>query len=221
MAMRLRAVIFDFDFTLVDSSKGFIDCYDYACRELSLPSMSPLESMAMMGTPLPDAFRLQFDEQYAGLSDRFIALWQARADEVMTDMTAMFPDTPAMLAALKEQGLALGMVSQKFRRRIEAVLERDDLTRWFDVVIGSEDLSSFKPDPEGLLKACESLKVAPGEAIYAGDTVIDGQAAANAGMPFVAVLSGVTPREAFDAIPKLAVLEGVGGLPDLCRSLSS
>ncbi len=56
--------------------------------------------------------------------------------------------------------------------------------------------------------------------MYVGDTVIDAQAAANAGVPFVAVLSGVTPREAFAPFEKVAVLPNVGDLPDLCRSLS-
>lgn len=219
--MTLRAVIFDFDFTLVDSSRGFIDCHDYACRALELTPLGPEASMAMMGTPLAEAFRLLFPEQPHGLTEDYVRLWQLRADEVMTDLTEMYPDAPRTIAGLREQGLRLAIVSQKLRRRIEAVLERDGMGNCFEAVIGGDDMSAFKPDPEGLLMACKRLDARPGQALYVGDTVIDAQVAANAGVPFVAVLSGVTNATAFEEMPKLAVLNGISGLPDLCRRLSS
>ena len=218
--MTLRAVIFDFDFTLVDSSRGFIACHDFACRELSLPEVAPQASMAMMGTPLAEAFRLLFPEEHHPLTNEYVRLWQLRADEVMTDLTETYPDAHPTITELREQGLGLGIVSQKLRRRIEAVLERDGMAVCFDAVVGGEDITAFKPDPEGLLKAAQRLGVRPAEAIYVGDTVIDAQAAANAGLPFVAVVSGVTPAEAFEQFNALAVLPGIAGLSDLCRSWS-
>jgi phosphoglycolate phosphatase len=214
----LRAVIFDFDFTLVDSSRGFIDCHEYACRHLDLPAVSPAASMALIGTPLLEAFKLLFPAEHHPAADDYVKLWQMRADEVMTDLTEVFPDAPRTVAGLRRQGLRLGIVSQKLRRRIEAVLQRDGLAACFDVVIGGEDIPEFKPHPEGLQKALASLAVNPDEAMYVGDTVIDAQAAANAYVPFVAVLSGVTPVEAFLPFKPLAVLADIRGLPELCRS---
>jgi phosphoglycolate phosphatase len=218
--MKLRAVIFDFDFTLVDSSRGFIDCHDYACRQLALPPLGAETSMAMMGTPLLEAFKILYPEEHHSLAEDYVRLWQMRADEVMTDLTELYPHAPDTMAELRRQGLGLGIVSQKLRRRIEAVLGRDGLAGAFDVVVGGEDISDFKPHPEGLRKAMAGLDVTPEEAIYAGDTVIDAQAAANAGVAFVAVLSGVTPAAAFAPFDTLAVLPGIEGLPELCRSLS-
>lgn len=219
--VRLRAVIFDFDFTLVDSSRGFVECYHYAAERLSLPAPPDLTAMAMMGTPLPDAFRQLFPEENDALGRDFVRLWQEKADEVMTGLTATYAQTLPATSALREQGLGLGIVSQKLRRRIEAVLERDGLSDYFGVVIGGEDISAFKPHPEGLLKAAAGLGAGVSESIYVGDTVIDAQAAANAGMAFVAVTSGVTPAADFEAYQRIALLPDVGGLPDLCRSLSS
>jgi phosphoglycolate phosphatase len=218
--MNLRAVIFDFDFTLVDSSRGFIDCHDYACRQLALPPLKAEDSMAMMGTPLLEAFKVLFPETHHSLAEDYVRLFQMRADEVMTDLTEMYPHAPDTMAELRRLGFGLGIVSQKLRRRIEDVLGRDGLASAFDVVIGGEDIAAFKPHPEGLQKALAGLAVRPGEALYAGDTVIDAQAAANAGVPFVAVLSGVTPPEAFAPFETLALLPGIEGLPGLCRSLS-
>ena len=64
-------------------------------------------------------------------------------------------------------------------------------------MLGGEDVPAFKPDPRGLLLALERLAVAPADAIYVGDTTIDAEAAANAGLRFVAVLTGPTTRADF------------------------
>jgi phosphoglycolate phosphatase len=54
-----------------------------------------------------------------------------------------------------------------------------------------------------------------GNAIYVGDTTIDAEAAANAGLRFVAVLTGPTSREEFAPLTTVALLDSVAGLPAL------
>jgi phosphoglycolate phosphatase len=216
---RLQAVIFDFDFTLADSSHGFIECHGYACEALALPPITDMQAMAMMGTPLDEAFRVLFPPEHHRLAEDYVRLWQARADEVMTGLTEMFPDAGRVLSEIRSLGLKTGIVSQKLRYRIEKVLARDGLSDFFDVLLGGGDISAFKPDPEGILTALAGVGTAPQHAVYVGDTVIDAQAATNAGVGFVGVLSGVTPAAAFEPFDTLAVLDGIAALPGLCRSL--
>ena len=54
-----------------------------------------------------------------------------RADEVMTDMTELFDIVPETVAALRELGIQLGIVTLKYRYRIESVLEREQLSDAF------------------------------------------------------------------------------------------
>ena len=211
------AVIFDFDLTLVDSSAGFLDCHAFAARTLGLPLPEPATILGTIGTPLPLAYPRLVGDRHPELVDEYIRLYQARADAVMTGLTVTLPGVRATLIALREARLPLAIVSQKLRYRIEAVLERDALRDFFSTLIGGEDLTALKPDPEGLLKAATGLGVAPAAALYVGDTLIDAEAAKRAGMPFVAVLSGVTPAEAFSAYEVRAVLDSVAGLPTLLR----
>ena len=51
---------------------------------------------------------------------------------------------------LREQGLAVAIVSSKFRYRIEAILALNELQSLVDVLIGGEDVQRHKPDPEAL-----------------------------------------------------------------------
>jgi phosphoglycolate phosphatase len=209
-----RALIFDFDFTLVDSSKGFIECHNFAAERSGLPSPAPETVRRTIGTPLPLAFVELYGAADEATIRPYVELYQARADEVMTPLTHLLPATAATIDALRKRSLALAIVSQKLRFRIEDVLRREGLLSSFDVIIGGEDLTRLKPDPEGLLLAVSRLGAAG--AVYVGDTVIDAGAAENAGLPFVAVLTGATLRDEFAPFRPAAILDDLATLPDLC-----
>ncbi len=213
-----RAVIFDFDFTLADSSRGFLACHEWAARAVGLPAVPVEQALRSVGMALPAAFAFMYGEQGESEAAEYVRLWQGRADEVMAGLTHLYDGVAATVVALKEQELALAIVSQKLRRRIAEILERDGLLDAFDLIVGGEDLTRLKPDPEGLLAAVAALGAR--SCLYVGDTVIDAQAAQNAGLPFVGVLTGVTRRHEFDGHQSIALLDDVSTLPELCRDWS-
>ena len=131
----------------------------------------------------------------------------------MADRTVMFPPAGPTLRTLEDQGLRLGIVSTKTRHRMVSILQREGLESHFGVIIGGGEVSVHKPDPSGLLLAAERLGGAPPEVLYVGDSVIDAEAAQRGGMSFVAVLSGVTPREAFRDYATVAILDTLNELP--------
>ena len=75
-------------------------------------------------------------------------------------------------------------------------------------------MSRHKPDPEGLLAAIERLGGSPSGSLYVGDSVTDAETARRAGVPFAAVLNGVTPREAFKDYPAYRILDDLDELID-------
>jgi phosphoglycolate phosphatase len=81
------------------------------------------------------------------------------------------------------------------------------------VIVGGEDITTHKPDPESLLLALHKLGASSGETVYVGDSVVDAQTAERVGTPFFAVLSGLTPREAFHGYKVVQVLSSVRDLP--------
>ena len=91
---------------------------------------------------------------------------------------------------------------------------REGLLDAFDVIIGGEDVAKHKPDPTGLLTAIERLGSEPTSTLYVGDSVTDAQTAKRAGVPFLAILSGVTPREAFGNYPACGMLASLSDLPN-------
>lgn len=127
----------------------------------------------------------------------------------------MLVDPRSVIVVLEElvrRGLVLGIVSTKFRYRIQEVLQREGLSGHFEVIVGGEDVSTHKPDPSGLLLALDALKHSSRDSLYVGDHSIDAETARSAGVPFIAVLSGTTPREQFEPLEVLCVLEELGEL---------
>ena len=103
------------------------------------------------------------------------------ADQVMTAMTTVYEPAVGVLATMRARGVATAIVSTKYRYRIESILERAGLVGAVDVIVGGEDVTRHKPDPEGLQRALAGLGVESVDALYVGDHPVDGHAAARAG----------------------------------------
>jgi len=207
-------VLFDFDYTLVDSSPGILECINYAMTRMGLPTPDPERARRTIGLSLPRTFVALTGPAMEARGQEFARLFIERADEVMNANTTFLPDARQVLDQLAACRVAMGIVSTKYRYRIERFLRDEGIAGMFGVVLGLEDVAAAKPDPAGLRLALERLGRQPTEAVYVGDSVVDGEAAYRARVPFVAVLSGATPRDAFIPHEPAAILESVADLPD-------
>ncbi len=219
MIPRPKAVVFDFDYTLADSSPGVIECVRYALDRLGLPAVSNHQVCQTIGLSLPDTFYALTGGRQAEPSEIFARLFVERAEEVMHERTVLFPAVPATVEQLRQRRIVLGIVSTKYRRRIEGILRREGLLHAFEVIVGGEDVAQHKPDPQGLLVAIQTLGIESAlrneRALYVGDSVTDAQTARSADVPFVATLTGTTPREAFAGFDVRAFVANLTELPGI------
>ena len=159
--LMLRAVIFDFDFTLADASEGIIDCVSYALSALGLPAAEPAAIRQTIGLSLRATFEaLTTPEQRCDqLADDFASNFLSRSEQVMVKKTVVYPGSCQAITSLRECGVATAIASSKFRRRISAVLELNDLSKLFDYVVGGEDVpeGEEKPHPTPLVLAAAGL----------------------------------------------------------------
>ncbi len=217
MTRTIHSLIFDFDYTLADSSKGVVLCVNHALETLGLAPAKAECIKRTIGLPLEQTFRQLTGRDDPNQEREFVRLYVQRADEIVAGLTTLLPAVPETLRSLQLSGLALGIISNKFRRRIEVIMEREHLLDCFDVIVGSEDVVHYKPDPESLLLAIGRLGSSPSSCLYVGDSVTDGETARRAEVPFVAVLTGVTTREEHERYQPQAILESLKELPGLIR----
>jgi phosphoglycolate phosphatase len=206
------AVVFDFDFTLADSFRGIVVCANHALQVMGLPPTTPDKIRKTVGYSLPESLVRLAGEEHSARGGEYMRLFVEKADEVMADLTFVYDYVPETMEHLRGRGLRLGIVSTKYRYRIEDVLGREGLLEPFEVIVGGEDVSEFKPDPESLNLALGKLAISPEAVLYVGDSVVDAEAAMRAGVPFAAVLSGSTPRDAFSEYEARMILGSVRDL---------
>jgi phosphoglycolate phosphatase len=109
-------------------------------------------------------------------------------------------------------GALTGIVSNKLRKRISEMMETAGLSSLINVIIGPEDFKRYKPDPEGLLLAMERLNVSKKDTVYIGDNLIDALTAKNAGVDFIAVLTGKTTEQEFQQEPHRRIIRDLAEL---------
>jgi phosphoglycolate phosphatase len=217
----IDAMIFDFDYTLADSSKGVKECINYALKKLELPPVSDEILNQTIGLSLQDTFEYLSNEKDIKRGSEFARLFVEKADLVMADLTYIFENVAGLLKKLKEDNIKLGIVSTKFRYRIESILYREKMLNLFSVIIGGEDVVRNKPDPEGLRTAIKKLDVSPLKSVYIGDSIVDAETAKRANIPFIAVLTGVTSKEAFAEYSILGIVDRLDELTTLKVDINS
>ena len=177
------AVIFDLDGTLVDSLPVIRVGFDAVADALGLPRPDRAAAQGFVGGGVPVAMRRMLD--WAGADPGL----HARAVEVMLDAygrTAAtdnrpYPGVAALLAALADAGVPMGLCTNKPEAPTRAILDALSLGP-FAHVVGGDSLPVRKPDPAPLRAVADALGA--GRPLYVGDSEIDHATAAAAAMDF-------------------------------------
>lgn len=200
-----KAICFDFDYTLGDSTDSIVAGFAHAMTKLGYPVPDREAVRHTVGYMLEDAFTILSGDDSPENRAKFRPYFIEVALERQRRETTLFPGAVELLRGLKEKGALCGIVSSKRGDTIRIIMERYGVLDTLKLVIGSHDVTRHKPHPEGLLTAMERLGVEREEVLFCGDTVIDAETAKNAGCDFAAVLNGTTGAEAFDAWPHVHI----------------
>jgi phosphoglycolate phosphatase len=217
----MRAVLFDFDFTLADSTPGVLACFAYGFARLGLPDVEAERVRRTIGLTLDEALRILHGIEDPAVARAFFDAFRERAADVMVPNTRFLEGATNVVAACRDAGFATAICSTKKRTHIEGVLERDGVADLFDVVIGHEDVARAKPAPDALLAALSRLDVGVDRALYVGDHPVDAEAAAGAQVAFVAVLTGPSRRDEFGAHAVREFLASIDEVPRVLRALAA
>lgn len=207
--MKKSAIVFDFDYTLADSSKGAVECINYALESMGKAPHPWGECCATIGLSLADTYKKLSGESAPEAMVTFRRLFIERADQVMASSTELYDGVKEVVIRLASSGIVLGILSTKFRYRIRQILDRYDMTEQFSTIIGGEDVVAHKPDPEGLRLLLSKTALKPDQVVLVGDSLTDAETALRSGIEFIAVLTGTTSADQFSAYAPKAVLKSV------------
>ncbi|GAB4348818.1 MAG: HAD-IA family hydrolase [Immundisolibacter sp.] len=217
------AVLLDLDGTLADTAADLARAMNVLRGELGLPPMSPgaLRPYVSQGARGMLAHGLDLrpdDARYVELRDRFLTIY---ADCCAVE-ARLFDGFAAVLATLRDNGLGIGVVTNKMERFAAPLLRALDVWPDADCLITPDQLAHPKPDPEGVLLACARLGVEPAQCVFVGDDRRDIAAGRAAGTRTVVAAWGyIPPDEDPAAWGADACIETPAQLPALCQRWGS
>jgi len=189
-----RAVIFDWDGTLVDTAEASYRCYVRTFESYSLPFDRDIYA-ATYSPNWYHTFRCLglAEEHWAEADERWLAYFAEEKIELIDG-------AGEVIAALTARGIAAGIVTSGSRPRVERELLAYGLAPHFAHCVFGSDVTNKKPHPEGLLVCLERLGVQPEDAVYVGDSPEDMAMARAAGVFSIAVPGPYPNREALLAV---------------------
>ncbi len=211
-----RAVVFDFDYTLGDSTNGIVLSINYALSKLGYGERETEAIRKTVGLSLKDTFTVLSGKEDENEAQAFSKCFKEKADVVMVDNTRIYPGILESLQSLKVRGYKIGIVTTKYHYRIEQILEKYNAAKLIDLIVGAEDVRIEKPNPEGLLWAVDKLSLDKKQVLYVGDSIVDAKTARNAVVDFAGVLTGTTKKEDFLEYNNIFIVNDVN---DVCRSI--
>ena len=186
-------ILFDLDGTVIDSTEAIVESFYYACDKHGFKHPLYEEITALIGFPLDVMFR------NVGVAEEkiwdFVAAYKEHYRIISKEKTFLLPK--AKEAVIEASSFArLGVVTTKTARYSKELLEHFGIMCYFETLIGREDVTNPKPDPEPIQKALERMGIDEKKDVFIiGDTVLDLEAAKNANIQAIGVLSGYGKKE--------------------------
>ena len=213
---RPRAVLFDWDNTLVDNWATITDAFNATLIAMGHEPWTADEARARVRASLRDSFPKLFGARWLEAKRIYYEAFAGRHLETLKPM----PGSEALLAALHRRSLWTGIVSNKVGTFLRREVERLNWDGYFRRVIGAGDAARDKPDPEPIRLALAGSGVEPGpEVWFVGDTEMDMECAVAAGC--VPVLLHCQPADPLIYAGRMPAWQGAGcaALADLVEQL--
>jgi phosphoglycolate phosphatase len=187
--MAIKLIIFDLDGTLVDSRLDIMHAVNHA---ISPHGVEPVHLQEMPELVGEGAIRLmekllkkrKIDLDISMLVDRFESYYSAHP----VSHTVPYPGVSETLRSLRDYRKAV--VSNKFRSISLEVLEKLQLSQYFEEVAGVDTFPERKPSPLPILRILDTFGARPEETFIVGDSIYDIQAGRASGTNTVAVTYG-------------------------------
>jgi phosphoglycolate phosphatase len=202
-----RAILFDWDNTLVDSWATMHEARNFVMRAMGHPEWSLAETRERARLSLRDEFPRRFGERW----EEARTLYLGRVREIHLDRLAPLPGCEPLLRGLVEREIFLGVVSNKTGEFLRLEVERIGWSGFFGSVIGAGDAPADKPAPEPVHLALAPSGISPGEEVwFVGDTAIDMECARNSGCIAVLLGDAASPQELARCAPQLTFADANG-----------
>jgi phosphoglycolate phosphatase len=179
-----RAVIFDLDGTLMDTSAEIATALATTFTGLGLPTLDKAAVEAMIGKGV----RVLIERALARVGatsldvDATLDRFEAEYEAIVGSDSALYPGAMEGMRRLREAGIPMGVVTNKPRLFTQKLLDDAGASAFLSAVVAGDDGFTRKPAPDMLLAACRRMRCEPAVTLMLGDSDNDIAAARAAGL---------------------------------------
>lgn len=215
----MRAVLFDFDGTLVDSSEGITKSARYALAHygIEVPNLEDLKKF--IGPPLAGSFRnfYGFSEEKA---QEAVAVYRQRYEKIGWSECKLYPYVRETIAQLKEEGYLIGLASSKPEGTCRKIMDHLEILDLFDEVVGATHDGRIGTKEEVLMEVLRRWQDIPKEEmVLVGDTIYDIEGANLVHMRSIGVSFGFGDLNAMKEAGAICIIDDMRQLPQEVRQL--
>jgi len=202
-----RAILFDWDNTLVDSWATIHEALNFLMRAMGQLEWSLAETRERVRLSLRDTFPILFGQRWEEAQGIYLDKFR----EIHLDRLSPLPGREALLRALAKEEMFLGVVSNKTGELLRREVARLGWSDFFGSIVGAGDAAADKPASDPVHLALSTSGVPAGEEVwFVGDTAIDMDCALNRGCIAVLLGDGAAPEEFARFAPRLSFADGTG-----------
>ncbi|WP_248805770.1 N-acetylmuramic acid 6-phosphate phosphatase MupP [Pseudomonas sp. MWU13-2100] len=189
--MRLRAVLFDMDGTLLDTAPDFIAICQAMLAERGLPPIADraIRDEISGGARAMVAVTFMMDPESPGFEDLRQEFLE-RYLKACVVHSRLFDGMAELLADIEKANLLWGVVTNKPLRFAEPIMQQLGLAERSALLICPDHVTNSKPHPEPLILACKMLDLDPASVLFVGDDLRDIESGRDAGTRTAAVRYG-------------------------------
>lgn len=189
--MKIKAVIFDFDQTLVLDYPAHTKAFILTARKFGyrLDKKSIEKRFGVSAKPLVHQLIPEMPEKEL---KKFVAVKEKIYREITRkEKVRLVPYAFEIFRFLKKRKIKFALASSASKKNIELDLQKTGLSKFRIPFIAAEDVHHTKPNPEPLLKAARLIRVSPRDCVYVGDSIFEMIAARRARMYPIGIHTGI------------------------------
>lgn len=207
--MKYKAVFFDLDGTLMDTSEGIFATAVHSMQTVGLAIPEGTDLRKFVGPPLRECFRITFGVQDDEHLDKLYAAYRQQYDIIGRYKAHFYPGIIDLLKELKNRGYKTAITSMKGETLVQEMAQHFEVTELFDQLLGFDTTKDKTSKKAIILDGCKRLGLKPSECVLVGDTAIDADGAKEAGMPCIRVNwgFGFVPGEPGTVSEPMEILE--------------
>ncbi|MFA6175227.1 MAG: HAD family hydrolase [Phycisphaerae bacterium] len=188
--MMYKAAIFDLDGTLVDSVADLADAFNYGLEQFGQPKRTIDELRKMIGDGIRITISRALAQDKQEFIDRVAEKMREKYATICLDKTKPYDGIPEAVAELGKKGIRLAVLTNKDQAMAQKIVEHF-FPGSFEIIRGTTGIDPVKPDPKAGMQIIKYFGIAPGQAVFVGDSSADIQAAKACGSYSVGVSWGL------------------------------